>query len=78
MSESEKYILFIAAGVLIFIIILLSKYRNAKTYKPTTLNVVGAILVFTALFLAEYSLLGYGIMGLGILFALIDLYSSKK
>ncbi len=78
MSDSEKYILIIAAGVLILVIILLSKYRNATTYKPTTLNIIGALLVFTALFLSDYSILGFGIMGLGILFALFDLYSSKK
>lgn len=78
MSDSEKYILFIAAGVLIFIIILLSKYRNSKSSKPTILNISGAILVFIALFLADFRLLGFGILGLGILFALYDLYSTKK
>jgi cytochrome bd-type quinol oxidase subunit 2 len=73
MSDSEKYMLIAATAVLIFIILVLTKYKNTSFTKPTVYNSIALLLIFAGLFLSAFPILGFIILGIGISFAVYDL-----
>jgi cytochrome bd-type quinol oxidase subunit 2 len=73
MSDSEKYMLIAATVVLIFIILVLTKYKNATSTKPTVYNSIALLLIFVGLFLSAFPVLGFIILGIGVSFAVFDL-----
>jgi amino acid permease len=77
MGTSSLYLglLILALAVVVFLIVLSSKGRKIKF---TALSVLALAFVLAGLFFGEERLIGYTMIGAGVLFSIIDLIKKNK
>lgn len=80
MEASQMYILISIAALLIIVALVFlikkNKGKKEKTFTPLA-GIAFAFLIFGILF-GDNRLVGYGLMGVGVLFAIIDIVQKSK
>jgi hypothetical protein len=60
------------------ITLLRSKQKGVQNHKPSNLALMGMLLVVLAIFVSDNRWLGYALIGLGVLLAVVDIFRNQK
>ena len=77
MEASEIYII-IAVTALVLIVSLYLKNRNANKKPMSHLTKLGYALVFAGIFFGDERLIGYTLIGIGVLLSVIDIIRNRN
>jgi len=78
MDASQIYILVSVIILLIIAVILFIVKKNKKQKKLTHLAGIAFAFIIAGIVFADTRIIGYGLMGVGIILAVIDIIKNKK
>jgi heme A synthase len=78
MEVAQIYILFSLVALVIVAIIVLFVRKDKKEKELSQLAILALVFVLLGVVFGEYILIGYSLMGVGVLLAIIDIFIKAK
>ncbi len=77
MTPSQIYILISILALLIIAVLVFVAYKNKKEQKITPLTGLAFGFVLAGIIFGEDRLIGYGLLGIGVILAIVDMIKKK-